>query len=187
MPDVDIDVLDPAEARGDGVRASLVVEGQLKPHNTGMHYQRIPTDPRTGLAAFEYKIAEELGYQKIDIIPNYAYEGVRDRDHLKRLAAADIDWALLTKKRVVGRLQHVGKYHKLLAAYQPTNVEELACLIAMIRPAKKHLIGEQWEDVRAEVWEPDPEGRYQFKKSHAVAFALAIKVQVALLMETGKA
>jgi DNA polymerase III alpha subunit len=65
---------------------------------------------------------------------------------------------------------------------KPTSIEELAMTLAIIRPGKRHLIGRTWDQLRKEIWEKSNEG-YQFKKSHAFAYALAIVVQLNLLVE----
>jgi hypothetical protein len=66
----------------------------------------------------------------------------------------------------------------------PTSIEQLAAVLAMIRPAKRYLIGKDWSDVMNEVW-LRPEGdEYFFKKSHATAYAVAIVVQMNLICES---
>jgi DNA polymerase III alpha subunit len=67
---------------------------------------------------------------------------------------------------------------------QPTSVEQLAAVLAMIRPAKRYLIGKEWTTVMTEIWEhSDTDVGYAFRKSHAVAYAMAIVVQMNLICE----
>jgi len=62
-------------------------------------------------------------------------------------------------------------------------VEQLAAVLAMIRPAKRHLIGKTWTEIMKEVW-TKPEGdEYYFKKAHAVSYAMAVVVHMNLLCE----
>ena len=65
----------------------------------------------------------------------------------------------------------------------PTSVEQLAAILAMIRPAKRYLIGKDWSTVMTEVWIKPENEEYFFKKSHATAYAVAITVQMNLICE----
>jgi DNA polymerase III alpha subunit len=67
---------------------------------------------------------------------------------------------------------------------QPTSIEQLAAVLAMIRPAKRHLIGKDWSVVMKEVWTKPETNDYYFKKSHATAYAVAIVVQMNLICES---
>jgi transposase len=54
--------------------------------------------------------------------------------------------------------------------------------LAIIRPAKRYLIGKDWNTVLAEVWQkPRHSHEYYFKKSHATAYAVAVVVQMNLI------
>jgi hypothetical protein len=55
-------------------------------------------------------------------------------------------------------------------------------LLAIIRPAKKHLIGLPWREVAKTVWDKNDEG-YSFKKSHGVGYAHVIVMQLNLICE----
>jgi hypothetical protein len=56
-------------------------------------------------------------------------------------------------------------------------------VLAMIRPAKRSLIGKDWNSVMNEVWTKPVNDEYYFKKSHAIAYATAIVVQMNLICE----
>jgi len=62
-------------------------------------------------------------------------------------------------------------------------VEQLAAVLAMIRPAKRHLIGQSWDTVMKEVWTKPTNDEYYFKKAHAVSYAMAVIVHMNLLCE----
>jgi DNA polymerase III alpha subunit len=66
---------------------------------------------------------------------------------------------------------------------KPTSIEELAAVLAVIRPAKRYLIGSDWSVVKSEVWQKPAGDEYYFKKAHAVAYAAAIVVQMNLICE----
>jgi DNA polymerase III alpha subunit len=66
---------------------------------------------------------------------------------------------------------------------KPRSVEQLAMVLALIRPGKRHLIGKIWPAVESEIWKLSNDGEYVFKKSHAIGYALAIVVQMNLMIE----
>lgn len=193
IPDVDLDVSDRDRALTvlrNFVRASQETQGKMVPHNTGVYFQRIPVDPVTDCAAFPYKIAEHLSYFKVDIIPNHVYDLVESNDELDELLSAEVDWSWFTDKRFFEaddpkyQLTHLAKYHHLCEMYPPQSVEDIACLIAVIRPRKRYLIGQPWEDIVEVVWQKldtEDDKHYFFKKSHAVAFALLVVVHAQLI------
>ena len=59
--------------------------------------------------------------------------------------------------------------------------EQLAAVLAIIRPAKRGLMYKNWVDILKDVWIKPTDGSYFFKKSHAVAYAHAIVVQMNLI------
>ena len=63
---------------------------------------------------------------------------------------------------------------------QPKTIEQLAAVLAIIRPAKRQLMYKEWAEIVKEVWVKPTDGSYFFKKSHAVAYAQAIVVQMNL-------
>jgi hypothetical protein len=56
-------------------------------------------------------------------------------------------------------------------------------LLAVMRPSKKHLADSTWDVIEKEVWEKPTDGSYYFKRAHAISYAMAIVVQVNLLVE----
>ena len=65
---------------------------------------------------------------------------------------------------------------------KPTSIQELAAVLAVIRPAKRHLLNSSWEEIMKDVW-VKPEGdEYYFKKAHAHAYALAIVLQLNMMV-----
>jgi hypothetical protein len=53
----------------------------------------------------------------------------------------------------------------------------------MIRPAKRYLIGSDWNTVLNEVWKKPENEEYYFKKAHAVSYAMVVVVHMNLLCE----
>jgi hypothetical protein len=62
------------------------------------------------------------------------------------------------------------------------SIPRLAMFLALIRPAKRHLIGQSWNEVSKTIWDKNNDG-YSFKKSHAVAYAHLVVVHMNLLEE----
>jgi hypothetical protein len=192
LPDIDIDVADRNKALSGltFVKASMVQDGELRKHPTGIFCQKMPVDPISGLAVFPSgkksdDIADLMGFYKIDMIPNTAYEHVRSPKHMDELLEREMDWSLLYREEVVQKLQHINGHFEILQAYEPKNIDELACLIAIIRPGKRHLIGEEWDIVKDNIWKRNDGDQYTFKKSHAIAFAMMITVQLKSMIEAG--
>ena len=185
MPDIDIDFSDRTRALElfNHTAASRIDNGQVKPHNTGIYVTSIPKDERNNLSTIEYKTAEERGYFKIDFLNVGVYEGVRSEEHLKQLMETEPLWDLLLQDDFANLLFHLNGHGTVLRKTCPTSVEQLSAVLAMIRPAKRHLIGQDWTTIMKEVWTKPENEDYYFKKAHAVAYAMAIVVQMNLICE----
>jgi hypothetical protein len=183
--DIDIDFLDRKTALDvlRHIKAARQDTNEMVAHNTGVYFQSIPVDPATNLASIDYKVAEARGYFKIDFLNAGVYKGVLNEAHLDSLMATEPMWSLLDQDEFTDLLFHIKGYGSILRAMKPTTVEELAAVLAMIRPAKKHLIGRSWDEVMSEVWLKPDNDEYYFKKAHAVAYAMAIIVQMNLICE----
>ena len=165
--------------------AGIVKDDVIKKHNTGVYVTDIPKDPLQGVSSIDYAEAEDRGYFKLDIL-NAIYEDVKDEDHLLKLISAEPDWSLLGHKEIVEQLFHVHNHFDIVSKLKPNSVEDLAAVLAIIRPAKRNLLNESWTTIREKVWEKPQDGTYFFKKSHAVGYALAIVLQLNLLIEKTK-
>ena len=188
MPDIDIDFPDRKKALDviQHIPASIESNGTFKKHNTGVYCHSIPYNPLTDTASIEYKAAEDRGYFKIDFLNVNAYADVRDEEHLVQLLNTDPLWDLLAEKEVCDQLFHINGYHNLVAELKPNSVLELAMVLAMIRPGKKHLIPickqQGFQSINDEIW-TKTEDAYFFKKAHAVSYASVIVVQLNLICE----
>jgi hypothetical protein len=158
--------------------------GTSKKHNTGVYCHSIPYNPLTGTASIEYKEAEARKYFKIDFLNVGIYEGVKDEEHLIRLMETEPLWDLLEQDEFSNLLFHVNGHGAILRQTKPTSVQQLAAVLAMIRPAKRYLIGKDWNTINAEVWTKPQGDEYFFKKAHAVAYAMAVVVQMNLICES---
>ena len=183
--DVDIDMAD-RDTFLDVVKhipASIKRDATFEKHKTGVYFQPIPIFPLEGYSTIDHKHAEELGYFKVDFLNNSIYQKVRDEAHLNQLLEVEPLWDLLEHEEVVSQLYHINNYAHVLQVYKPISIEQLAMILAIIRPAKKHLMGKTFDEIAKTVWDKPDDGQYYFKKAHAIAFATAIVVQLNLICE----
>ena len=180
MPDVDIDFFD----RDNTLKlfkhtpASMIRGDKTEKHKTGVYFHAIPTNPITGNASLDYKKAEDRGYFKIDCLNVNIYKQVKSEQELVELMIQEPDWDMLTDQKTVDNLFHLNGHFNIVSKLKPRNIEQLAAVLAIIRPAKRHLMHKDWVDIMNEVWVKPTDGSYFFKKSHAVAYAQAIVVQM---------
>jgi hypothetical protein len=185
MPDIDIDFIDREQALKlfTHTPASRLDNGKIVKHNTGVYLHEVPIDPISGLCAVPYDRADAEGYFKIDFLNVGIYKGVRDEEHLVYLMNQEPLWDLLLDDEFTDNLFHVNGHGNILRQMRPDSIEKLAAVLAVIRPAKRSLIGKEWNAVLADVWTKPTNNEYYFKKSHAIAYAHAIVVQMNLICE----
>ena len=184
--DIDIDFADRQQVLDllNVTPASIIRDGKLTRHNTGVYATDIPVDPFVGSASLDYQAAEDRGYMKLDLLNVHVYKQVRDETHLIKLMQ-EPDWTKLYDPAICGQLIHINNhYDTLLKMPEPVDsIPRLAMFLAVIRPAKRHLIGKTWKEVAETVWDK-VEGEYSFKKAHAIAYAQLVVVNLNLLCES---
>ena len=158
--------------------ASIEKDGKFTKHNTGVYFQNVPKFPLQGYSTIEHKQAEQDGWFKVDFLNNHVYEGIIDETHLDKLVATEPMWELFDHKEVVEKLFHISNHYDIVNQHLPTSLEQLAMILAIIRPGKRHLVGKTWEEIEADVWVKPNDNSYFFKKSHSYGYALAIIVQL---------
>lgn len=165
------------------VPASMRNVSPMRKHPTGVYITDIPYDPVNDMASIDYAEAEKRGYFKLDLLNVHVYNQVKNEEHLIELMR-EPDWSLLNNKEFVEKLIHLGnQYDTLRKMPEPVNsIPRLAMFLAVIRPAKRHLIGKTYKEINDTVWEKDHTG-YSFKKSHAIAYAQLVVVHMNLLRE----
>lgn len=183
--DIDIDFADREQILNllDVIPSSIIRDGKLTKHNTGVHPTDIPIDPFTGWASLDYNDAEDRGYIKLDFLNVNLYKQVRNEQHLVELMR-EPDWAKLYDPAICSQLIHVNNhYDTLLKMPEPVDtIARLMMFLAIIRPAKRHLIGKTWKEVSQTIWDK-VEGEYAFKQSHSCAYAHLVVVNLNLLDE----
>jgi len=185
--DIDVDFGDRERALAvlDVVPAGIVRDGKLIKHNTGVYPTDIPVDPFTGTASIDHKAAEDLGYAKLDFLNVSLYTQIKDEAHLQHLMSQEPLWDLLQQRDFCSQLIHIGNhYDTMMKMPEPVDtIPRMAMLLSVIRPAKRHLIGQTWRDVAESVWTAPTDDSYYFKKSHAVAYAHVVAVHMNLICE----
>ena len=185
--DIDIDVADRDQALAvvKHTAASIIRDNKIAKHNTGVYFTDIPTDPFTGRASIDYEAAEELGYIKVDVLNVGLYQKIKSEQHLEQLMQQEPLWDLLYDKDFCSQLIHIGAhYDTLIRMPEAVNsIPRLAMFLAVIRPAKRHLIGRTWQEVAETIWERPTDGGYYFKKSHSVGYAHLVAINMNLICE----
>ena len=155
-----------------------------KKHNTGIYVTEIPHNPVTGLCTFDYNTAEDRGYFKLDFLNVSIYKGVRDEAHLQELMEREPIWELLQHPEFCSQVFHLSGNEDLVRTLGPSSIEQLAAVLAIIRPSKRYLAKDvDWDRINREVWTKPEDGSYYFKKAHAFSYAMACIIHMNLLVE----
>ena len=182
--DVDIDFADREQVINllDVTSASILRNGEMIKHNTGVYATDIPQDPFTAQASLDYDAAEDRGYVKLDFLNVNLYKQVRDEEHLIELMR-EPDWARLYDPDFCAQLMHVNAhYDTLIKMPEAVNtIPRLAMFLAIIRPAKRHLVGKTWKEVAETVWDKPDDDTYYFKKAHSISYSQLVVVNMNLL------
>ena len=185
--DIDIDVVDTFDVRkhfASAIRASVVKDEKLVPHPCGAYFQSIPKDPISSLAAIPYAEAEKLGYFKLDFLHIHTYSYFTSKAEISELLQHDPDWTLLKSPSVVKKLFQLGKHYDLIQEIKPSSIEEIADVLALIRPSKKNLLSLYKTNrprARGLLYKIDDGDAYGFKRSHSIAYAMIIVLQLHLI------
>jgi hypothetical protein len=166
--------------------AGIVRDGKLVKHNTGVYVTDIPTDPFTGVATIDHKIAEDWGYNKLDFLNVSLYIQIKDEEHLVKLMNTEPAWDKLYDPNFCDKLIHIGSHYDLLIKCPEAvnTIPRMAMFLALIRPGKRHLVGKTWREIAETVWDTNEDG-YSFKKAHGIAYAHLVCVHINLLCEQG--
>lgn len=186
-PDIDIDFrtdFNPLDYFKEAISASMIKNDDLVKHPAGTYFQSIPVDQQTGLAAIPYQQAEELGYFKIDFLHLSTLDYFTNKQQIRTLIKKEPDWLLLQNPSVVDKLFQVRKHYKLLAEVKPQSVQALSDVIALIRPSKRQLLKAYLKDpekIRPFLYRQGEDDKSAFRKSHSIAYALTIVLQLHLV------
>jgi hypothetical protein len=186
--DIDIDVANREQLLSiiDHTSATMRESKGNKKHGSGIYVTDVPYDAVKNTASIDHVAAEARGYVKLDLLNMSLYKNVRSFEHLEQLMK-EPDWSMLSDRSFVENIIQINKhYSTLIRMPEPINsIPRMAMFLAVIRPAKRHLIGLPWSEVAKTIWDMDEDG-YVFKKAHALAYSHLVVVNMNLLKEQMK-
>lgn len=180
--DIDIDVSDRNKILQELpclVNASIITN-KVDKHPSGVYLQNIPV-LENGMSSLDYKKAEHYGYLKVDLLNNSLYENIKSKDELDDLVNEEPNWEILEYAELVNELPHLRDHFDIVQKIKPSSIDDLAVVIALIRPGKRYLLDCSRSVIDENIWKK--EDSYYFKKSHAYAYALSIIVKMNLLLK----
>lgn len=172
------------------IKASQLKGKQLVPHPCGVYFENVPVDWVTGLSAIPYTSAEEHGFTKIDFLHLSFLNGIQSRTRVLELSKREPDWSLLTNPDVVVTLFQLKNSWEFVDVMKPKSIIELADVLAIIRPSKRHLLRRYVVDritTRTLLYKDSESDHAAFRKSHAIAYAHVIVMQLNLITEAASA
>lgn len=181
--DIDIDFADRSKILEHikHIPAAMRNVNPIRKHNSGIYITDIPYDSINDMANIDYTEAEERGYFKLDLLNVHVYNQITSEMELVELMV-EPNYELLNNSEFVSKLVHLSNhYNSIQKMPEPINsIPRLAMMLAIIRPSKKHLIGQTWKEVAKTVWEKNVDG-YSFKKAHAIGYAWLVAVHMNIL------
>ena len=108
-----------------------------------------------------------------------------NKKQIRTLLKREPNWNLLKRPLVVTKLIHLANHFEIVSKVAPQSIEELADILALIRPAKRYLLNAYLKDreaIRLELYrKPDEKNAKYYKKPHAIAYAHNIVLQLHLI------
>lgn len=177
--DVDIDVNRDCKKEKYGTRAMIYVpeDERISLHPSGYYIEPVPVDSELNCAAIDYEYGEEMGFQKVDLLTNSAYNGFFTKDEVLNAMESEPMWEKLADRDFVSKLPHIGKHFDIVDRVRPHSIQELADVLALIRPGKKHLLEPYLinpDNVRRRLYVRSTNDQMYFKKSHSISYAAMI-------------
>jgi hypothetical protein len=144
----------------------------------------VPLDPLHNCASIDYKEADERGYFKIDFLNVSVYQHIKDIDHYNKLLSQNPPWEKLLDRNFSSQVVHLGNHSHALESKKPDSIAKMAMFLALIRPAKKHLLRCSWKDINEEIWNKPSTNEYHFKHAHAISYAMLVALHMNIIAET---
>jgi DNA polymerase III alpha subunit len=186
--DVDIDLANTDRAREifkNRIIPALQVEhGEPKQHLAGVYFQTIPKDKETNLAAIPPDDAIKFGFLKVDFLSLKLLKHFESKKEIKEILKKEPDWSLLEKKQIVEKLFQLHNHFDVVEKIKPKSVEEIADTLALIRPNKRKYLQKYLKnktEIRNVLYIREPEDKSSFRKSHAIAYALLVILNMHLI------
>lgn len=189
--DVDIDIppgININKLFPTAVAASMVQNGALCKHPCGYYFENMPVDclADVSMAAIPFRQAEQQGYTKIDFLHLNILSQFQNKEEVRSYSSKQPDWRLLQDKHIVEQLFQLSNSWEFIKAIRPSSVIELADVIAIIRPAKRNLLQSYLinrDQVRPSLYKQDSDDKTSFRRSHAIAYAKVVIMQLNKLEE----
>ena len=186
--DIDIPIRTPIHTLFPSViSASRVANGQLVKHPCGYYFETIPVDKLTNLAAIPYTEAENLDYTKIDFLHLSLLGGFKNKAEFRAMCRKEPNWDLLKEKKIVEQLFQVKNHWILLQRVHPKSIIELADVIALIRPEKRHLLDQYVANkavIRPLLYRGAGDDKSAFRYGHSLSYSVTIVAQLNLIEST---
>jgi hypothetical protein len=185
--DIDIDLPVGTDIRRlfpSAVPASRVDKDELVKHPCGHYFEDIAIDHLTGLAAIPHKEATAVGYMKIDFLHLSLLNAFKSKTEFRKACRKEPNWKLLKDRDIVSQLFQIKNHYDTIQKVSPQSVQELADIVALIRPDKRHLLSDyirNKQKVRPMLYRSQEDDKSAFRKGHAVAYAVTIVAQLNLL------
>lgn len=182
--DIDIDIPIGTDIRRlfpSSIPASRVDKNELVKHPCGHYFENIAVDELTGLAAIPHKEAAEIGYTKVDFLHLSLLGTFKTKTALRRACRKEPDWTLLQRRDVVEQLFQIKNHFDTIQKVKPTCIEELADVIALIRPDKRHLLHDyirNKQKVRPMLYRSQDDDKSAFRRGHSTSYAVTIVAQL---------
>lgn len=191
--DIDIDFpteFKPLAVFPTAIRASMVQNGELRPHPCGIYFQTIPIDKANAelsLSAIPYKDAPTVGATKIDFLHLSILNDYQSKSEIRSVIEnEEYNWDAFQDIEIVSQLFQLRNHIDVLRAIKPQSVQELADCVAIIRPSKIRLLDQYLQDrenTRPQLFRQENEDKSAFKKSHAISYALTILLQLHKILD----
>jgi Bacterial DNA polymerase III alpha subunit finger domain len=182
--DIDVDIPVGTDIRRlfpSSIPASRVDKNELVKHPCGHYFENIAVDQLTGLAAVPHKEAAEIGYTKVDFLHLSLLNGFKTKTALRRACRKQPDWTLLQRRDVVEQLFQIKNHFDTVQRVKPTSIQELADVIALIRPDKRHLLPDyirNKQKVRPMLYRSHDDDKSAFRAGHSLAYSVTIVAQL---------
>lgn len=154
---------------------------ESKQHNSGAYVTDIPYDPVHNCANIDYKEADERGYFKIDFLNVSVYKHITSPELYSELLNREPPWDKILRQEFCRKIIHIGDHYNLIQRMKPDSIVRMAMFLAVIRPAKKHLIGRTWEEIAKEVWIKPDNNDYYFKHAHSLSYAMLVALHINII------
>jgi hypothetical protein len=185
--DIDVDLPVGTDIRRlfpSAVPASRVDKDELVKHPCGHYFENIAVDHLTGLAAIPHKEAGDMGYTKIDFLHLSLLNAFETKTEFRKACRKEPDWNLLKDRAIVAQLFQIKNHYDTIQKVSPKSVQELADIVALIRPDKRHLLNDyvrNRQKIRPMLYRSLDDDKSAFRKGHSIAYSVTIVAQLNLL------